>query len=72
MQDLKSEKGAITLFVLLGMLFFMVVVTTMFFRTSNQNSTQEGDIRAIESQYTVTDEKLQNKYDEIKNKEINE
>ena len=66
MKNLKSEKGAITLFVLLALLFFMVIVTGLFFRTSNNIIIQDGDIRAIEKEYTVTNDELQDKYNEMK------
>lgn len=65
MLKLKSQKGAITLFVLLGMLFFIIVVVSLLFRTTNNNITQEADIRAIENQYSVNNEELNEIYKEL-------
>ena len=47
----KNEKGSITLFVLLAMLFFTAVLLTAYIKSSNTAITQEEDILRIKESY---------------------
>ncbi len=48
---LKNNKGAITLFVLISMLFFMVVLSSLFMTTSNQKQSQTSELDKIKQEY---------------------
>lgn len=57
-----SEKGSITGFVLIAMLFFSLTLMGIYAASVNKSNTQMGDTSSIEKQYTVTDEDLELKY----------
>ena len=44
---LKSEKGSITLFVILAILFFLIVVFSVFMSSSNKNRIQASELDKI-------------------------
>lgn len=50
-KDLRNEKGSITLFVLLAMLFFLIVIFGMFMTSSNKNSIQVSELDKIKKEY---------------------
>ena len=43
-----KEKGAITLFVLLAMLFFLIVIFSIFIASSNRQQSQTSEIDKIQ------------------------
>ena len=47
----KKENGAITLFVLLAMLFFLIVIFSVFISTSNKKQSQISEIDEIKKEY---------------------
>lgn len=48
---LRKENGAITLFVLLAMLFFLIVIFSVFISTSNKKQSQISEIDEIKKEY---------------------
>lgn len=50
-QSIKQEKGAITSYVLLSMLFFLVVISGIYFNTNNKMQKQEKEINKIQQEY---------------------
>ncbi len=46
-----KETGAITLFVLLAMLFFLIVIFSMFMSSSNKYLSQTSEIDKIKEEY---------------------
>ena len=48
---LKSENGSITLFVLLAILFFLIVIFSLFINSSNKNIIQSSEIDKIKEEY---------------------
>ena len=50
-QSIKQEKGAITSYVLLSMLFFLVVISGIYFNTNNKMLKQEKEINKIQQEY---------------------
>ena len=51
----KSEKGSITLYVLISMIFFLIVVTALYVSSSNKVRAEESQIRKIQQQYEKQD-----------------
>ena len=47
----RKENGAITLFVLLAMLFFLIVIFSVFISTSNKKQSQISEIDEIKKEY---------------------
>ena len=66
---LKNERGAITVFVLAAMLFFLIILVSIYTNNVNKKTNIDRDKKKIEEQYNVTDEDLKNKYNEIINKD---
>ena len=62
---IKSEKGSITLFVLLAMLFFTAILLTAYIRTSNAAKTQEEDIVRIKETYEQDLNNIEEIYNQI-------
>ena len=52
---LKNEKGSITLYVLISMVFFIVVVYGVYFNTTNKAQKQNKEIEKIQKQYEKED-----------------
>ena len=46
-----GEKGAITLFILLAILFFLIILIGLFYNLSNRNMTQDSEIENIKKNY---------------------
>ena len=60
--------GAITLFVLLAMLFFLIVIFSMFMSSSNKYLSQTSEIDKIKEEY----EQSVNNIDQIYNETLSE
>ena len=63
----KSEKGSITMMVLTVMLFMLIVVTVSYFGISNKSIGQNKKISRISEQYQVTDEDMEQEFQEVVN-----
>ena len=64
---LKNEKGSITLYVLISMFFFIIVVFGIYFNTNSKMQKQNKEIEQIQKQYekeNINDvyEKAEDKY----------
>ena len=64
---LKNEKGSITLYVLISMFFFIVIVFGIYFNTNSKMQKQNKEIEQIQKQYekeNINDvyEKAEDKY----------
>ena len=53
--NLKRENGSITLFVLVSMLFFIIVLMGIYVNTSNKIQKQEKEIQQIQKSYQKED-----------------
>ena len=61
----KSEKGSITLFVLLAILFFLIVIFSVFINSSNKNRIQLAELDKIKQEYDKTLEGIDKIYEDI-------
>ena len=61
----KSEKGAITLFVLIACLFFVFTLTGVYISNVNRMKTQEQDIKQIQENYKRELDNIDEVYEEI-------
>lgn len=52
---IKSQKGSISLFVLISMIFFIIVILGIYAATSNRLQKQEKEIEQIQKSYEKTD-----------------
>lgn len=50
-----NEKGSITLYVLVSMLFIFLLIGALYVSSSNKVQKQESDIKKIEQQYSKED-----------------
>ena len=64
-EQLKQEKGSITMTVLAAMLFITSVITISYFSISNQSSDQNQKVRIISEQYDVKNSDIQQKYNQM-------
>lgn len=65
---LKNEKGSITLFILLSILFFLIVIFSVFMVSSNKKQAQTSEVDKIKQEY----EKSINNIDQIYNETLTE
>lgn len=63
----RNEKGSVTLFVLVAMLFFIIVVISVYSNIKNKELVQAKNLEKIKYEYEkYTDmEAMDNKYEEI-------
>ena len=47
----KGERGSITLFVLIAMMFFLTVGIAIYIANVNNSTTQQRDVKKIQSEY---------------------
>ena len=59
-----KETGAITLFVLLAMLFFLIVIFSMFMSSSNKYLSQTSEIDKIKEEYEQSVNNIHQIYNE--------
>ncbi len=64
-KTLKSEQGSITLFVLLAILFFLIVIFSVFMTSSNKNRTQLEELDKIKQEYEKDLENIDEIYKDI-------
>lgn len=50
-KNLRNEKGSITLFVLLAIVFFLIVIVNMFITSTNKNRIQVSELDKIKEEY---------------------
>ena len=62
---LKNENGSITLFVLIAMLFFLIVVFGIYFGSQNKLQAQTSEIDKIKKNYEISDDDLDTMYSAI-------
>ena len=67
--NVKDEKGSITLFVVIAILFFLIILFGRVYSTSNLNTAQLKEVEQIQKQYTVTDDDLDSAYRDALGKE---
>ena len=60
----KKENGAITLFVLLAMLFFLIVIFSVFVTSSNKEQSQVSDVDQIKQEYEQSVDNIDQTYNE--------
>ena len=67
MKNLKKnpEKGSITLFVLIAIIFILIVISAVYFSSQNKASAQEREIKQIERSYNVDNQDLSDEYDKL-------
>ncbi len=61
----KSEKGSVTLFVLIALIFFLIIGIFIFININNNKTSQAEEIKQIEKNYETTSEELEQKYEKI-------
>ena len=66
-EKLKGQKGSITLFVLISIIFFLIVLISIYISSGNKEQSQVSEIKAIQEEYNVSPEELQKEYQEIVN-----
>ena len=65
MKKNNKEKGSITLFVLIGIIFILIILGVIYFSRQNKSMAQEKEIRQIEKSYSVNTNDLSEEYNEI-------
>ena len=66
---LKNERGSVTLFVLIAMLFFLIVGLIIFMSNMNNSTSQQRDVKKIQSEYNVNTSELDEIYNEQEKKQ---
>ena len=67
----KGEKGSVTLFVLIAMLFFLIIGIMIFMSNMNNSSTQKRDVQKIQNEYNQEDNNnLDQEYEEAKERQV--
>lgn len=61
---LKNEKGSITLFILLSILFFLIVIFSIFMVSGNKKQAQTSEIDKIKKEYEQSIDNIDQIYDE--------
>ena len=67
---LKCENGSITLFILLAILFFLIVIFSLFMNSSNKNVIQSSEIDKIKEEYQESVDNIDQIYDDTLNEHI--
>ena len=65
MKKNNKEKGSITLLVLIGIIFILIILGVIYFSRQNKSIAQEKEIRQIEKSYNVNTNDLSEEYNEI-------
>lgn len=63
-RKIRSEKGSITLFVLVTMLFFMYILISVYMNQNNKINAQKKQIQQIQQQYNK-DENMEEIYNDL-------
>lgn len=67
----KFEKGSITLFVLIAIIFFIIIASGVYISIRNKNISQDNDTQKIEEQYNKDVQNIDNIYEEELKRENN-
>lgn len=67
----KFEKGSITLFVLIAIIFFIIIASGVYISIRNKNISQDSDTQKIEEQYNKDVQNIDNIYEEELKRENN-
>ena len=65
MKKNNKEIGSISLFVLIGLIFILIILGVIYFSRQNKSIAQEKEIRQIEKSYNVNTNDLSEEYNEI-------
>ena len=58
-RKMRNEKGSITIFVIVTMLFMLIALLLLYARVGNKKNAEERHVKEIEKQYEVTEEQMQ-------------
>lgn len=67
--QIKSQKGSITLYVLISMMFFLFIILGIYINTSNKIQKQEKEIEKVQKEYEKED--INDIYEEIYDDYVN-
>lgn len=60
-----KERGSITLFIIITLIFVLMILAFIYFKTKNDNTAQKREIQQIEQTYSVDNNELSEEYNEI-------
>ncbi len=60
-----KERGSITLFIIITLIFVLMILALIYFKTKNDNTAQKREIQQIEQTYSVDNNELSEEYNEI-------
>ena len=60
-----KERGSITLFIIITLIFVFMILAFIYFKTKNDNTAQKREIQQIEQTYSVDNNELSEEYNEI-------
>ncbi len=63
----KNQKGSVTLFVLISMIFFLIVLVSIYLSNVNREQAQVSEIKAIQDEYNVSTDEMKEEYENISN-----
>ena len=64
-EKIKKEKGSITLFVLIALLFFIIICIFIYTNINNKKISQNEELKQKKKNYETTNEVLEEKYQKI-------
>ena len=67
----KGQKGSVTLFVLISIIFFLIVLISIYIASGNKKQSQLSEIKAIQEEYNVSNDEMQEEYEDIVDKDDN-
>ena len=62
-----KEQGSITLFTIISIIFFLIISVGIYINISNKSGTQVSEISKIKSEYEISKEQMDEKYEEVVN-----
>lgn len=62
---LKNKKGSVTIFVIVAIAFFLMIVIGVYLKTSNSKQAQLEQIEKITSEYNVTNNEIESEYNKL-------
>ena len=60
-----KEQGSITIFIVISIIFFLIIAIGVYISISNKSSSQNSEISKIKSEYEISKEQIDEKYEEI-------
>ena len=64
-KNYNKEKGSITLFVLISIIFFLIEGVSLYISISNKNIAQTSEVLKIQKEYEVTNEQMEEMYTKV-------